>query len=397
MELKDELMNNPAIDWRAWHDRALEGLEIRTKLLAKVREQGREQNADWILLEDGAIRDPIFALLAASGDGSSGNLVSYTMLKSSHIAEDLLQATVHTNSQGVIVFPGLGYAAGFQPNTVYEIILRSQGGSHLLPWIDQKPVAIEKFGRVQPGILLVVQLHPSLEKYCTKQFGKTFRPSCPEEAIINLDAALAKIQAIFPDLHDLLGSCIREVVAFQDQTLNSFAIEIVPGTIFSSLPRKPTVPFFIEDIMHQGGHAILDAALFPIQDDLSFERQTLISSYNANPSDERTVYTLLHAIFTELLISEALLRSIEFDYLNAEDQLEAKGRVVFALHKCCIDYQNLSLIGQLGATSTLLKAEYESRLVHALDRAKKRISGVSLEGQRYNFDLDVFCEANCRN
>ncbi len=353
-------------------------------------------HAEYASLSSNALFDPLFYLIVSSDTRLPERLIGYGLLNSD-CHNKTVKTLLETNSQGACILPGVGYAEGFPSSSQFETeIFANESGFmniSVSSYSDGGTSFIE-FSRLGNGIQFLSHLHPLLENYLLNEFDHSLLPESTGELLFLVDVAFSMLNTYFPECHEMLTMCIQELVLFRMPSQNSFAIESVPGTIFFSLPKNETLPFFIEDILHQGGHVMLDAALFSQQSSLTMERETRISKYTQDSTDSRSVYIVMHALFTEFLITEGLLRCIEQKAFDEADNFEALGRLVFSLQKYCIDYQNLSRVSDLSLLAKNIKCYLGDNLNKLLERVNLFSPSVCLEGQGYNFDLEIYRKNN---
>jgi len=232
----------------------------------------------------------------------------------------------------------------------------------------------------------------------------------------HLKRAFAIIKDVSPEFCYLLNICIKKIVIFKSNTYdlheteiverNSFATLSVHGCAFFNAFRESfNEIFFLEDIAHQSAHAILINFLEGRTDIFNINQDTVVDVIVDDSSgyvENRTLYVLFHALYTYYWIMKVLFDCYQSKSFNtcSEKEHEIIGRLYFAMVKFRFDYE---LITQMNSSNKFLKRRGK-KIVFEINKLYNQINtilanelnGLSLDGQPYNFDFDIFKRNNTR-
>jgi hypothetical protein len=220
-------------------------------------------------------------------------------------------------------------------------------------------------------------------------------PVCRDHTCVSrLENALSVLSNVFPEFSRTLAGTTVGFVLFSDPGVNSFAADALHGLSFLSVPRHCSVPYFVEDVLHQCGHIMFSSMCVASSGVFLGGGQTPISTYTRNRRDTRSVSVVWHAVFTEYLIAEGLLRCLKLQTFTGQDEAEAMGRLTFVLKKSQSDLRTLYLLPSSDDELKLresLSAEF-ARIVE--EAAPSMYLSFDIGDQPYNFDFDLFREHN---
>ena len=133
-----------------------------------------------------------------------------------------------------------------------------------------------------------------------------------EEERATLANAFALIARLLPEYGRLVLDVTRQVSLHRGDHPNFVRLLAAHGAVFLNTPEAPQVPFFVEDLAHQCGHMIFSAATHERERWFAVDHQTPMSVYNnLRPADDRSVYVVLHGVFTEAAMIDLLDRLLE--------------------------------------------------------------------------------------
>ena len=195
--------------------------------------------------------------------------------------------------------------------------------------------------------------------------------------------------------YNLIRSTTVAFLLFRNDAINSFATERLPGIAFLSLPKEHcTSMFFLEEIAHQCGHIMFSDMTFSANILFDGDEQLPIANITGERGDNRTVYVVCHALFTEMSIASVLYSCIRSGMLSDRELLEARGRLAFVLKKYCTDRKNVCAIGTFSAAGRLVMDWIMNEADQVLRESKLTVSGLDLRGQTYNFEFGKFLDSN---
>jgi hypothetical protein len=225
-----------------------------------------------------------------------------------------------------------------------------------------------------------------------------------EKNITYLTNAISIIKETSKEHFQLIEKCCKKIVLFKtdpDNT-NSFATIKIHGVAFLNVYQDDyDEVFFIDDIAHQSGHVILTTllynrkAIFKIDEEQNVE--DLLKS-----KDHRTVYILLHALYTYYTTLLCLDNALSGGKFTKQQQKEAIARIGFYLHKCDYDLKRFDKIGDLYSglenVLTIEGQEIYNLIKEKYSEVSKKwqptIKNFNYTNQTYNFTFKNFADLN---
>lgn len=115
----------------------------------------------------------------------------------------------------------------------------------------------------------------------------------------NLERAIRLIAAHCPGFYRLVRMTNRKIVIFNSEPVNSFATKDLQGTIFMNANEQSSVAFFLDDLVHQWSHNLLNAYLFDMEEYFVINPELKqLSDYSGTSADVRNIYDAFHGLFT---------------------------------------------------------------------------------------------------
>lgn len=155
-----------------------------------------------------------------------------------------------------------------------------------------------------------------------------------------IDHALALIGQHAPNLHNALSGSVRALAMFTSPSVNSMAALGIHGLIFLNTCRPPTLAFFIDGLVHQGGHVVFSEVTLDRPAWFRVHPDTPLKSM-IGTSDARTAYEALHGLFTEYALVGVMERVRQDAELLASDAFELDVRTAFTLRRLTADLERL--------------------------------------------------------
>ncbi|MGC4949507.1 M20 family metallopeptidase [Streptomyces sp. DT224] len=245
--------------------------------------------------------------------------------------------SVLTDDEGVICLPGLGQCATERRSVALPVRRMPETGALELEGGDET-YAIEPAGFV-PGtrIELAERLDPILrtfldmyidepEKLTVVSDGSTYLPQ--------IGRALEVIAAVSPVYHQALIESLRAILLFQHPTAESFAALGMHGMIFLNVPDGAGAGYFVEELVHQGGHVLFSEATLNRGDFFRVDPESPLSEI-IGQEDPRNVYDAFHGLFTEHMEYQIVLGALDDgpDLADERPSFEEHLRSVTARHQ----------------------------------------------------------------
>jgi HEXXH motif-containing protein len=155
---------------------------------------------------------------------------------------------------------------------------------------------------------LVMENHPLFYKFF-RQANPEIEQSVPEnidaETIAgplrdHVEKALDIIRDNCPAFFELARLANSKIVLFDCEPINSFATKNLLGAVFlSSSLHYSGVAFYIDDLVHQMAHNILNALIFDKTDYFKVDVEALpFAPYSTDPNEKRDIFNTFHGLLT---------------------------------------------------------------------------------------------------
>lgn len=221
----------------------------------------------------------------------------------------------------------------------------------------------------------------------------TIAPS-PRQYLPAIGQALETLRSCVPAFHAALLHSLRAIVLMKHPSANSLAALGMHGMIFLNLRRQATLAFFIDGLVHQGGHVIFSEATLERPAFFQLSPDTPLESVTTEP-DGRSIYEALHGLYTEHALVEAMDRARLMAALSPLDALELNARTGFILWRMGTDLRRLEPHAQriFSPTGKALFEHFRHSHRDALARRCEQ-PAFDFSGQPDEFDLDHFLQRN---
>jgi len=210
----------------------------------------------------------------------------------------------------------------------------------------------------------------------------------------HLVAAMEIIRATWPTYHAQILSTVRQVVLFRSATLGSFAAVSAHGVACLNVSAHDDEVFFVEDLLHQCGHVMFNAATARRKEYVAVDPDTPIGAFNGHPEDVRSVYVVLHGLFTELTMVHGLRLCDERGVFSGRKAHELVGRLAFMAHKALSDMASLADGALLTAQGRSLYETFTAAFESIRRERADLLGGYTMASQPYSFSYEVFARLN---
>lgn len=210
----------------------------------------------------------------------------------------------------------------------------------------------------------------------------------------HLARALELIRTHWPAYHRQIEATVRQVVLFQSDTLNSFATLSAHGVAFLNVRAHDDEVFFVDDLLHQCGHVMFNAATGRRTDYVAVDLEAPIGAFNGHRDDDRPVYIVLHGAFTEFAMVHGLRLCDERGVFSGRKAHELAGRLAFIAQKAAIDLRNLADESLLTPAGRALYETFRAAFERLRRDRPELLSSYRMAGQPYNFSYELFARAN---
>lgn len=210
----------------------------------------------------------------------------------------------------------------------------------------------------------------------------------------SLQRAAAALQQAAADWGQALLAVTRRVVLFEQPNFSSFAPTEAHGAVFLQPPAGADEVFFLEDLAHQCGHVLLNAAMVKRSHMFAVDPDLPLTELTGDSEDQRTLYAALHDAFVDCVMSICLERCLQRQIFSGRQEHELLGRLAHILRRLSLELMSLHHQGLFSSRGI--------RLIHLLglvfddvfERVEDRILPFDLSNQAGEFDYDGFRAAN---
>ena len=306
-----------------------------------------------------------------------------------------LRLTVSTERDGSFYVPNLGYFNTDQTDSHLELLvpsifLASDGNPvqyRLEPIVKWSDTSMEL---VQHSIALLSHCFVGLEGHrVSVDIDEAVADHSP-----HLAKALTVISEIWPSLYQAMTGVVRKLVLFRAEGINSFATTAAHGAAFINMALGDNEVFLVEDLAHQCGHVIFSAASSEAGESFVVAPSTPIGEFNGQPNDARSVYVVLHGVFTEALMAKCLDACLTETVFDDDREHELQGRLAFILRRFTADLRNISRSGILSSQGEELLYPIYQVWKEIMSRRQATADAFNLSSQGYNFCYQSFAQHN---
>lgn len=293
-------------------------------------------------------------------------------------------------------------AAGHESSTACVTRQRRWGldEPRMIPWllggaradVASVPWCLELVAGTQ--IELVAASDPIIQRFFEQHVGWAEKLAVVEptpELRSDLVLALSLLQSVAPRLHDLLLESLRAIVLFSARSSWSFAAVGIHGMIFLNARIQPTVPFFLDGLVHQGGHVLFTEATTDRASYFVCPPDTPLGSL-LGIRDIRTAYEFMHGLFTEYALLATLPPTLGV-VTKPLTLHELRGRIALTFERFARDVDLARSCSLFSAKGLALFSVFE-RALNDLREGPLLDHGFDLRGQPNDFDVDLFIQSN---
>lgn len=232
---------------------------------------------------------------------------------------------VRTDADGVAFLPGLGRCTTDQMSA--ELLMTYDADGRTLtaePGGTSRAVYGLEASSLVPGtsMELVDRLDPVLDGFLRLHLDRYEELSLVPDVhahLPHISRALDLIASVNPAYHAALTESLRGIFLFRHPTAESFAALGMHGLIFLNVPETAGAEYFVEELVHQGGHVLFSEATLHRGDFLCVDPETSLSEL-LGQDDPRDVYGAFHGLFTEHMEHQIVLGVLESGLADEEER-----------------------------------------------------------------------------
>jgi hypothetical protein len=364
----------------------------RAKLVAAMRAVCASAAPGLPDLPDDAFLEP--RLFAWSSRIRTVAVTPAQLLYRGHETGRLQNVEVASDAHGCVFVSGVGILETELPLTIFRLVRRAQGQLSLLhrgvpvahchlPTLHLPGSRIEWVRHSDPLVRAFFADHVDAS-------GAMDMERAPQRYDELAGAALKAIARVHPWLHARLSACVRSVVLCRHARAASFAALGMHGMVFLNITGGASLAFFIDGLVHQGGHVLFSEATLERQALFKVDPDTPIGEL-AGSTDARTLYEAMHGLYTEYAVLDVLSRIEQERAVPARDLPEVRARMALTLKRLAADVKLAArLRDHLSELGAGLLDIFASAHREFLRRHGAALGSIDTAGHGEDFDLSVF-------
>lgn len=256
---------------------------------------------------------------------------------------------VWMDNQGIIYLPNIGYFfTNLNGNKYVEIELIDSNTKIILSNEIYKlfPIAYTKNKKFQINLLN----SPIFEELNVIHDASHLEAS--KKSLSAFEEGLGFIEKYCSHFYETISMTTKEFSFFESSNYHSFAALHHFGTSFLNTKGNTDNPiFFLDDIAHQAGHVLFYSLTHNTEIFLKPNGNTLLKEFSGIESEDRTIYSAFHGLFTYTTILHCLdtcYRAKNISNLQKEEILTRIGYICSKFEKDLIVQNNSEVFTHKG-------------------------------------------------
>lgn len=313
---------------------------------------------------------------------------------------------IASDAQGVAYLPNLGYLYTLQP--ACEMSLHWEGS---LPcsWLELEgqrvPFRYRDILRI-PGTMPGMGIE--LYRTCPPLFRDFFRdPQGRPVDSAHIDVAgiaraksgqvrdaCAVIDTYASDYFASIRNNVRGILVYDAPHPYSFATLGAHGVAFLNARPSSSPVFFVEDILHQCGHIIFNAATVNKGEVLALDPETPLCDITDLDDYHGSLYEAFHGLFTQTSINTCLRHWSDSASLSGSHLHELRGRISDDMKRFAAAIHALQQRNFYTELGWDMFCHFRNTFVCLYQAQRELIERFDTSNQPYVFDYDKFLERN---
>ena len=214
--------------------------------------------------------------------------------------------------------------------------------------------------------------------------------------INNVKRAISLIEKYCPEFYRIAKLTNFKMLLFDYPSINSFATKDLFGMIFLSSSYINTISSYIDDLVHQWAHNILNALIFDLSKYFKIDvERTPIAPYSNIVNDHRDIYGTFHGLFT-VAQRTSCFKAIYFNEkeLNLDERQELIARYCDQQRRFRNSLQNLPIEKIYTKKGMVLYYELDQMAFNCLEVIDDLLQKADFSNQVSRFSYVRFCENN---
>lgn len=116
--------------------------------------------------------------------------------------------------------------------------------------------------------------------------------------VAKVEKAIDLLKTASPKYFQMLEDTNKRIALFDNIKIRNFAVRDMHGMAFIGAIDEFSEVYYMEEIIHQCGHNLFNAATANLKDFFKIDPETHLGKYSNNPYEYRSIYSTLHGLFT---------------------------------------------------------------------------------------------------
>ena len=301
-----------------------------------------------------------------------------------------------SDRDGLVYLPKIGYFITDCRNQELRLSWRESVSDWIMySGMEKLPYRFENLQTIANGqIEIVPHIHPLWNRLFPEKERTVENRTITIKHLENIRNAFEIIHALHPWLYGNMLRCIRKIVIFHSNQMNSFASMFAHGTAFLNASDCDDEVFFVEDLAHQCGHVLFNAVTLGLDQYFAVDPDTPLKTFTSMDSETRTLYDAFHGVFTEALMIQSLNSCHENNDFKGRQAHELLGRIAFILRRFGTDLHCLIEPGIFTEKGNFLLHNIFQEFKGRVAQHSRIVREFDFSNQPYNFNYDKFVELN---
>ena len=317
---------------------------------------------------------------------------------------DNYEIQVTSDEQGIIYLPNMGFINVYSPGL--SCTITTHQGQISITNTDRKAIKFSytPYTKIEhSNTTQIFNYLPTIFKHNFKEFyrGEMMNPnptytSKADDAYGPINRSYSLLKKYFPQYYDLLESTTQFIYVHDNPRVLNFVSYPNHGIIYLYMLDDSSVVYFLEELLHQGGHNYFNILTFKKGDFFKIDVENMLIGPHINkPSDYRTIFSVIHGLISISIRVEGFERLLAAEELSGLENHELRGRYADQIPRfesLGIQYLNFKNI------FTPLGLEYFEGLMAntkaKLAKREKEFSNLDISWRDLDFRLNTYLKHN---
>jgi hypothetical protein len=210
-----------------------------------------------------------------------------------------------------------------------------------------------------------------------------------------IEKSIEIIKKNLPDYYEKFKLTNRRIVIFYNPDVLSFVTKQIHGFIFLTTSQSNDEVFFVEELIHQGSHNILNSILYDnfVLFKINPEIHTL-GSYIGNPLENRSILSTFHGLYTVAKRVEYFPVLLQKKIFKGKQLHEFQGRFCDQYRRFRTGFEQVDLNELFTESGESFYQEIDSMCFRILKKFEDTIYIFNMSNQPNEFSYEHFCILN---